>query len=143
MKWFSKLFGLTLPLIAQAAQAQTVASPYEISNATLRMDSRGGCEIELVMENKYNETLEVAGKAYMVNDEGMTIGSTYLSFPPAIVGGKSSEKGNFYSSSIAGGVCPKSSRVILDVNYCKITGTSYSIKDVYCNKKFEFIFKFQ
>lgn len=132
---------LLLSLTAQMTQAQPVTMPFEINRATLRMNSDGGCEIEMLLENKHSNTLEVSGTVFMVNEDGLTVGSRYIGFAPAISGGKSIEKTTFFSSALAGGMCPRVSQVFLNTSYCRTTETGRYLEDLYCKRKFGFKFE--
>lgn len=76
---------------SSAANAQSAVDPANIFKVTATTISweGGSCEITLVLQNSYNETMRVFGRLMLVDSERNTLAETSFFFPSTLPAGKS------------------------------------------------------
>lgn len=124
---------------SSAASAQSARDPLSIFtvSATTATWEGDGCSITLVLDNKYEETMKVAGKLLLVDDQRNTLAETSFFFPSALPNGRSQVDGRFYGSSFPNKTCPTKITGLVLVENCFV-GSSSALKDSYCVRQSSF-----
>ena len=137
IKFLTSIASATLWFCAVEAHAQANELP-DISVTNVTMSADGGCTFGLTMTNALESTIQVRGQAYLVTQDGVTLGDSYVRFPPTIPRGEARTDVQFRSRDLAGGRCVMPSTLTVTTTSCRLVDESRYLRDRYCVVSYDF-----